>query len=138
MALGNRVLLVEDDPDTREVMALLLAAAGYEVLTAREADEALQLIGEKPEIDVIVTDVNIGFGQDGVSMAEEIRRRGSRASIVVVSGDPEASCARLGPTATFLRKPYDRRTLLAAIADACAKNADAHLSSSAVSDPASF
>lgn len=125
MAKDNLVLLVEDDPDTREVMSVLLDAAGYEVLSARDARAGIRLIDEQPHISVIVTDVNIGGGQDGISMAEEIRRRGSNASIVVVSGDPEASSARLGPSATFLPKPYDRKALLAAIADACSKNTHA-------------
>jgi CheY-like chemotaxis protein len=122
MTQRQRILLVEDDPDTREVMALLMESAGHEVLAVRDAAAALRVIDQQPLVDVIVTDVNIGQGQDGISMAEEIRRRGSRASIVVVSGDPEASSARLGPTATFLRKPYDRKALLGAIADACARN----------------
>ena len=125
MGQDKLVLLVEDDPDTREVMAMLLAAAGYAVLTARDAVAGLRLIDEQPQVDVIVTDVNIGRGQDGIGMAEEIRRRGSNASVVVVSGDPEASGARLGPNAIFLPKPYDRNTLLAAIAEACAKTASA-------------
>jgi DNA-binding NtrC family response regulator len=122
MAKDNLVLLVEDDADTREVMALLLDAAGYEVLSARDAHSGMQLMDEKPQIDVIVTDVNIGHGPDGISMTEELRRRGSNAAVVVISGDPEASSERLGPTATFLPKPYDRKALLAAIADARAKN----------------
>lgn len=125
MAKDNLVLLVEDDSDTREVMALLLDAAGYQVLSARDARTGLQLMNEQPDIDVIVTDVNIGGGQDGISMAEELRRRGSNAAVVVISGDPEASSDRLGPTATFLPKPYDRKALLAAIADARARNARA-------------
>lgn len=125
MAKDNLVLLVEDDSDTREVMALLLDAAGYRVLTARDAKAGIQLMDEQPGIDVIVTDVNIGGGQDGISMTEELRRRGSNAAVVVISGDPEASTDRLGPTATFLPKPYDRKALLAAIADARARNARA-------------
>ena len=125
MAKDNLVLLVEDDADTREVMALLLDAAGYQVLSARDAKSGIRLMDEQPDIDVIVTDVNIGGGQDGISMAEELRRRGSNAAVVVISGDPEASSDRLGPTATFLPKPYDRKALLAAIADARARNARA-------------
>ena len=125
MAKDNLVLLVEDDADTREVMALLLDAAGYQVLSARDAKAGIQLMDEQPDIDVIVTDVNIGGGQDGISMTEELRRRGSNAAVVVISGDPEASSDRLGPTATFLPKPYDRKALLAAIADARARNARA-------------
>jgi DNA-binding response OmpR family regulator len=125
MAKDNLVLLVEDDADTREVMALLLDAAGYQVLSARDAKAGIRLMDEQPDIDVIVTDVNIGGGQDGISMAEELRRRGSNAAVVVISGDPEASSDRLGPTATFLPKPYDRKALLAAIADARARNARA-------------
>lgn len=125
MGQNKLVLLVEDDPDTQEVMAMLIEAAGYAVLCARDASAGLRLIAEQPQVDVIVTDVNIGRGQDGIGMAEEIRRRGSHASIVVVSGDPEASSARLGADAIFLRKPYDRHTLLAAIAEACANTASA-------------
>jgi DNA-binding response OmpR family regulator len=125
MTKDNLVLLVEDDADTREVMALLLDAAGYQVLSARDAKAGIRLMDEQPDIDVIVTDVNIGGGQDGISMAEELRRRGSNAAVVVISGDPEASSDRLGPTATFLPKPYDRKALLAAIADARARNARA-------------
>jgi CheY-like chemotaxis protein len=125
MAKDNLVLLVEDDADPREVMALLLDAAGYQVLSARDAQSGIRLMDEQPQIDVIVTDVNIGGGQDGISMTEELRRRGSNAAVVVISGDPEASSDRLGPTATFLPKPYDRKALLAAIADARMKNARA-------------
>ncbi len=124
MEQDKLVLLVEDDPDTQEVMALMLAAAGYAVLTARNAEDGLRLIEQQPHVSVIVTDVNIGRGKDGIDMAEEIRRRGSNAAIVVVSGDPEASGARLGPNAIFLPKPYDRSALFAAIAEACARNAD--------------
>lgn len=124
MGQDKLVLLVEDDPDTQEVMAMLLSAAGYAVVTARNASAGLRVIEEQPQVSVIVTDVNIGRGQDGIDMVVETRRRGSHASIVVVSGDPEASGDRLGPDAIFLRKPYDRNTLLAAIAEACARTAN--------------
>lgn len=122
MSKEKLVLLVEDDLDIREVMGLLMEADGYRVLHANNAESGQRAVEQHPGVNVIVTDVNIGNGQNGFDMVEQIRMSGCSASVVVVSGDPEATAARLGANDIFLPKPYDRAALFAAIAEACARN----------------
>jgi CheY-like chemotaxis protein len=118
MAPNKRILVVEDDPDAQDVMALILRNAGYEVFVAATERSGLACIAEHPDIDVIITDACFGNGGSGLCMAEEIRQCGSTAPVIVISGDPAASCATLGPDAIFLLKPYGRKALLRTVAAA--------------------
>ncbi|KAA0070286.1 response regulator [Rhodanobacter sp. T12-5] len=115
MAANTRILLVEDDPDTREITGLLLLSQGYEVIEAYDAATALAAIDCPPGIDLIVADICLGRGRSGVTMALEIRRRGLNIPIIMISGDLEGAIAAQGIDAVFLPKPYGRRALLAAV-----------------------
>lgn len=121
----SAVLLVEDDPETLSVMAAVLRKAGYGVFTATHEDTAIAQIMEHPEINVIITDACFGDGGKGMCMAEQVRRYGSDAAIVVTSTNPYASCATLGKSAIFLLKPYGREALLSKVALAAAAHAAA-------------
>ena len=115
------VLVVEDDIDVMEVTSLLLEDAGYVVLQARNATQALRLADEHPEICAVFTDVNLREGLNGIELAYELRARGKRASVVVVSGDLGWADTRLKEDMRFLSKPYGRHTLLAVVSEACAQ-----------------
>ncbi|WP_049622074.1 response regulator [Frateuria defendens] len=115
------VLLVEDDPDVMEVTSLLLEDAGYQLVHASDAEQALDVLAARPDIDVVFTDVNLRRGMNGIEMANAMRARGSRASVVVVSGDLGWADTPLDPSMVFLPKPYDRRTLLGTVAGACGR-----------------
>src|SRR2546428_14097192 len=54
-----KVLVVEDYPDTREMLALFLAGHGYTVVTARDGREALDALEQDPTFDVVLLDVFI-------------------------------------------------------------------------------
>lgn len=112
------VLLVEDDPEILDIMAAVLRDAGYAVLAAGHEEAALAQLAAHPEVSVIVTDVCYGDGGCGSCMAENVRRQGSTAPIVVTSASPDAACMTLGDSAVFLRKPYGRAALLQAVATA--------------------
>ncbi|MEO5813011.1 MAG: response regulator [Rhodanobacter sp.] len=114
------VLLVEDDPETLVVMAAVLRKAGCDVFTATHEDTAIVQIVAHPEINIIITDACFGDGGKGMCMAEQVRRCGSNAAVVVTSTDPYASCATLGKEAIFLLKPYGREALLNSVAAAAA------------------
>jgi len=115
---NRMVLLVEDDPETLTVMAAVLRKAGCGVFTATREDTAIAQILEHPEINIIITDVCFEGGGKGMCMAEQVRRHGSNATIVVTVTNPYASCATLGKSAIFLLKPYGREALLSAVAAA--------------------
>ena len=113
------VLVVEDDVDVMEVTSLLLEDAGYVVLPARNAIQALRLAEQHPDICAVFTDVNLREGLNGIELAYELRAKGSRASVVVVSGDLGWADTPLKEEMSFLPKPYGRQTLLAVVAEAC-------------------
>jgi CheY-like chemotaxis protein len=71
---GTRVLLIEDDPDAREVAVAGLERAGFEVRSAGSAREALSILeGWLP--DVVVSDIGMP-GMDGYEFIRELRSRG--------------------------------------------------------------
>lgn len=115
------VLLVEDDIDVMEVTSLLLEDAGYVVLRARNANQALRLVEEHPDIRVVFTDVNLREGLNGIELAYELRARGNWTSVVVVSGDLGWADTPLKEDMQFLSKPYGRQTLLTVVNEACAR-----------------
>lgn len=70
--MSERILLVEDDRRVRRATALALEQAGYEVLDARDGEEALRVLAEK-DPDLAVLDVMLP-GEDGFEVCRRIRR----------------------------------------------------------------
>jgi CheY-like chemotaxis protein/two-component sensor histidine kinase len=68
---GIRILVVDDDPSTRELLAALLGGAGAEVTTAVSAREAQELLQEFP-IDLLIADLGMP-GKDGFALMSQIR-----------------------------------------------------------------
>ncbi|QWT20413.1 response regulator [Bacillus sp. NP157] len=112
------ILLVEDDQNVLDITSFVLESAGYAVLTAMSADEALATLSHHPEVGLVLTDVNMPGRLDGIDLVRELHNAGNPVRCVVVSGDALHACDRLGDLAPFLAKPYDRRSLLQAVGDA--------------------
>jgi two-component system, response regulator PdtaR len=105
------VLIVEDEPLVRLIGADLLAEAGFEVLEARNADEALRILEATPEVRVVFSDVEMPGSLDGLGLARNICRRWPRIGILLTSGHRirEETIPREG---RFLPKPYDGKALV--------------------------
>lgn len=114
------VLIVEDDRNVLDITSFVLETAGYRVLTAMNADEALVVLAGHPEVGLILTDVNMPGKMDGIDLVHALRAAGNPVRCVVVSGDALHASDRLGDLAPFLAKPYDRRSLLGAVQAALA------------------
>ena len=107
------VLVVEDEPAIREVVADLLQDEGYAV---RQASDGLQAIDElqADNVDLVLSDVRMPR-LDGPSLAHRLRRRGHAVPVVLMSAvDVEVDL----PGVRFLPKPFDRDHLLDAIGSA--------------------
>jgi CheY-like chemotaxis protein len=107
------VLVVEDEPAIREVVADLLQDEGYAV---RQASDGLQAIDELEvdDVDLVLSDVRMPR-LDGPSLAHRLRRRGHAVPVVLMSAvDVEVDL----PGVRFLPKPFDRDHLLDAIGSA--------------------
>jgi len=112
---GEAILVVEDDPQVRQVTVRSLEAAGYRVLVASQGEEALALAAaETGSLDLLITDV-IMPGSDGPAVAEGLRHRLPDLRVLYVSGYPQDLIAQRGvvaPGVEFLQKPFTPSSLL--------------------------
>src|SRR3954447_21911866 len=87
---GGRVLVVEDDADLREVMAGALASDGHQVIEAADGRAALDALAAQ-SFDLVLLDVGLGPGPDGVEVCRRLRGAGDAAHVVAATApDGEA------------------------------------------------
>ncbi len=108
------ILIVDDRADVAELARAILRDFGYTTLMARHGREALEILSDHPEIDLLFSDL-IMPGMDGLSLAREARRRHPDVKILLTTGYAEASLERTGlerPEFDILNKPYRRADLI--------------------------
>ncbi|MDY7089975.1 MAG: response regulator [Actinomycetota bacterium] len=116
---GETLLLVDDEADLREVTARFLGGAGYRVLSAADAVEALSLLDRHHDpIAAMITDV-VMPGMNGRQLARVAKQRRPGLRVVFVSGFAEALIDEAGnnlePDSMIVAKPYTRDQLLAGV-----------------------
>jgi two-component system, response regulator PdtaR len=100
------VLLVEDEPLTRMDACMGLQDAGFEVLDAADAETALNLVRERPDIAVLFTDVQMPGLMDGVTLARVVHAIRPDIRLLVTSGGLKLRDSDLPDEAKFVPKPY--------------------------------
>ena len=111
---GGKALLVEDNADVAAVGQAMLEQIGYSVRPAADARQALVMF-EAEEFDLVVSDIVMPGGMNGIELAEELRHRRPKLPIVLVSG--YAASASAAPAQfPVLRKPFRMEQLAQAIA----------------------
>lgn len=111
------VLLVDDNRDVLEVTAFMLEDAGYEVVAANSSEQALRVASVRSDIGVVVTDLNLRHGMSGIEMGVAMHEDGLKCPMIVMSGDSEPPSTGWQSWMKYLPKPFDRKTLLAAITE---------------------
>jgi PAS domain S-box-containing protein len=110
-----RVLIIEDEPAVRSLVASVLAGAHYWVVVARDGEEALRMLeAEKQPFHLIVTDL-VMHGVGGVAVARQLRARGERVPILFISGYSNDTPADLRAFGRFLAKPFTPTALIEAV-----------------------
>jgi len=112
-----RILVVDDDPDITYALSLFLRKEGHEVTIASSRAEGMKAIADgKP--DLMVLDVMMEQPDDGIAMAQELRRAGSKLPIVLltsvgkVTGMSFDKDNELVPVDAFFEKPVKPEELL--------------------------
>jgi CheY-like chemotaxis protein len=125
----QRILIVDDELDVRDSVKCVLDLAGYEVLTADNAADALERLGRTP-IDLVITDI-IMPKMNGVQAIQSIRKEFPLVRIVAISGGGNFGAAGYQPAAiatnaylrsaeeagahVVLTKPFEVEDLLQAV-----------------------
>jgi len=112
----REVLVVEDEPLIRMVTADALADGGIMAWEAGDADEALEVLEQRPAIGVVFTDVNMPGEMDGLALAHEVSAARPDVKIIVTSGAKRVSDEDLPSGGTFLPKPYPTQRLVTIVA----------------------
>ena len=100
------VLIVEDESLTRLGAVEIVELAGFEAITASDADEAISILESRNDIRAVFTDVQMPGSMDGIRLAHIIRSRWPPVALIVTSGRSDFSSTDLPTGGQFLRKPY--------------------------------
>ena len=112
-----RVLVVEDDPDTRDTLVEALEAVGFHVEQAGTGLAALAFFTKPEPPDVMLLDLHLP-DMTGAQVAD--RLHGNEVRIIFLTGDVSVRVMGLARSARLLTKPIDLRDLESAVSDACA------------------
>ncbi len=107
----KRVLVVDDEPLIRFATVEALEDAGFEVLEAGNADEALVLL-QRQKFDAVFTDVNMPGAMDGLGLMAQVRSRSPRTRVIVTSGHVRLGAFDLASGVSFIPKPYTYDTVV--------------------------
>jgi CheY-like chemotaxis protein len=113
------VLLVDDEQQVRFVTSESLAELGYEVVEAASAEEALAVVGDGLEPDLLVTD-HLMPGMTGAQLALELRRQRPKLPVLMITGYAQLRPEEVGDF-DVLVKPYRHAELALRIADLLAE-----------------
>jgi DNA-binding response OmpR family regulator len=108
------VLLVEDEPFVREATSRILKSAGFDVLPAADAQEAMKVYElNRRNIDLLMTDLGLP-GRNGRQLAQDVRSVSAETPILLTSGYVEVEWnEKTSESGTyFLPKPYCRADLV--------------------------
>jgi CheY-like chemotaxis protein len=109
----RRIVLVEDDPDTRELLQQSLEVFGHEVDATGDPERAVQLVIERRP-DAVILDIGLPGGVTGYDVARRIRAEGRTVLLIALTGYGQAEDERRSLEAGFDRhlvKPIDPAAL---------------------------
>jgi CheY-like chemotaxis protein len=111
------VLVVDDEPDIRQLVTDVLSYEGFKIIEAGSGTEALYRIRSDIPIDLLFTDIMMPGGLDGFALARRARELRSSLPVIYTSAylkdlPPEEAASRFG---TMLRKPFPNHRLIAEV-----------------------
>ena len=115
---GEAILLVEDDPDVRDISVLMLEGLGYQVTDAANAAAAAEVLASGTPIDLALCDVVLPGGTSGPEFAAAARANHPDLKVIFMSGysaEVSADNGFLGPDQVLLNKPFQRHQLARAL-----------------------
>lgn len=111
----KRILVVEDELLIRLLVSDELRSAGFDVIEAADADEALTILGSLVRVDLIISDVRMPGSLDGLGLLAVVRETYPTIPVIITSGHVESRHAIADGAARFLAKPYGMNAVIGAV-----------------------
>jgi PAS domain S-box-containing protein len=106
---GETVLIVDDEPTVRMLVTEVLTENGYNVVEAKDASSAINVVETNPDIALLITDVGLPGGMNGRQLADTVRMRHKKLKILFITGYAEnaaVSNGHLEHGMEILTKPF--------------------------------
>jgi CheY-like chemotaxis protein len=109
--MSATVLIVEDEAFLRFHAVDIAIEAGFDVLEAGNADEAIAILEAREDVRLVFTDIQMPGSMDGLKLAHAIRNRWPPVVIIVTSGQVRPVGGMIPENVAFLAKPYEAAAL---------------------------
>ena len=109
------VLVVEDETLVRMDAIEAIEAAGFDVVGAGDADQAIAILEQRADIHLIFTDIQMPGSMDGLKLARFVKDRWPPIKIIATSGHARITDNDLPEGSCFLPKPYAAAEIASAI-----------------------
>jgi DNA-binding NtrC family response regulator len=109
------VLVVEDEELIRMLAAQTISDAGFDVVEACNADEAIAVLAARKDIRVVFSDIDMPGSMDGLKLAKAVHDRWPPIEVILTSGKYHPGQERLPARGQFMPKPYRADTLVSAV-----------------------
>ena len=118
--MGKTALVVDDSPTMRQMVALTLTNAGFQVVEAEHGKDAIAKVAGGPKMDIVVTDLNMPE-MDGIALIRELRKMASFkfTPILMLTTESTADKKQAGKEAGatgWIVKPFNPELMLKVIA----------------------
>jgi CheY-like chemotaxis protein len=106
------VLVVEDEPLVRMFLTDFLDEAGFKVFEAVSADEAISMLQARPDVQAIITDIEMPGSMNGLELARVVKDRWPGVGVVVTSGRERPGPDDVSDQVAFVSKPFLPDTII--------------------------
>lgn len=115
---GALILVVEDEPEVRDIVVMTLRRAGFEVIEAENVKTAMAALERHPDTALMLTDVVMPGGRGGADLAREAVRLRPKLRIIFMSGYPSSHLEQIQEfvhVGEVLAKPFDSGDIVKAV-----------------------
>ena len=117
IGMARTILVVDDNQDALEAIAMIAAHCGHSVAKAVSTREALDFLDERTDIDLVISDIRMP-GVDGFDFRRVVRHRFRNLPVILVTGESISEDDVVPRDAPILRKPISIDDLQAAVTNA--------------------
>jgi CheY-like chemotaxis protein len=112
------ILIAEDEVLVRMMIADVVQDAGFKVIEAADALEALRVLEARADVSVLITDIEMPPGPSGLDLAAEVRQRWPFVQVIVTSGRVRPSNDEVPQGVVFIPKPWRAESMARCVIEA--------------------